>query len=147
MLMSHVEFTEVYECFWQSDQQTNSPTMQALEHWWENCEYSSALIYEIQEHRVKLTLKGTTFASNALLIMQEGNEVCVGAKTERTDTDRTFILFVLCPLSHSLSISHTRSEERRWRHPTGPVSFWLASWGLIQLGDFHSPPISREKTL
>lgn len=63
--------------------------------------------------------------------MQEGNEVRVGAKTERTDTDRTFILFVLCPLSHSLSISHTHSEEME-------ASYWAR---LILAGELRANPV------
>lgn len=83
-----------------------------------------------------------------LLFVQAGHEVHVGAKPERTDLARIFIVFALRPLSLVLFLSRTQAQKRgNGGILLGPVSSWLASWGLIQLGDFHSPQISREKNL
>ncbi len=74
----------------------------------------------------------TTLASNVPhpLFVQAGNEVHVGQKTERTDTDRIFILFVLRP--PSLYLAHTLKKRQR-RHPAGPR--------LILAGELRANPV------
>lgn len=97
---------------------------------------SSTVIYKIQEYRAKWTVSKKLLLPQmprTLLFVQAGNEVHVGAKTERTDIARIFIVFALRPLFHSLSISHTGSKERQWRHPAGPH--------LILAGELGANPV------
>lgn len=57
-------------------------------------------------------------------------------------------LFVLCP-PHSHCTEWCKRRQRKascWGLPP-PLTSWLASGELIQLGDFHSPQISRGKNL
>lgn len=75
---------------------------------------------------------------------QAGNEVDVGQKNGKRDGHSSPVHSLCTPSSlapPTLYLTHSGGIL------LGPVSSWPVSCGLIQLGDFHSPPISREKTL